>query len=384
MFLMRICLLSSGHNPDDGRIYYKEARSLTKKYSDVWIISPFPGRIPNKEEKVKFLTVPFSHSWIRRLIIMKEIYKVALKLKADVYHCHEPESLIVATKLKKELGSKVIFDSHEMYSTYIEGRVSDFLCNIAVNAYKLYEKRKVRQCDYVLGASWAITEYFEKIVGSERTETILNCPLPDIFGNVLIREWGEETVVCHEGHLSFARGLKTMVKAIEIVSRKHPVRFKIIGDVFGEEKRWLESYVTEHNLEKIIERTGWLDYRDVGTAFANCHIGLLAFEKLPNHVIAAPNKFFNYIYFGLPVVIPNHCIGLKRLIEEEKCGLSTNITSAESYAKAISYMIENRKETIQMGLNAKKASLKKYSWIHMEMKLFNVYDQLEKKIVILR
>lgn len=380
MFLMRICLLSSGHNPDDGRIYYKEARSLTKQYSDVWIISPFPQRIPNKEEKVKFLTVPFSHSWIRRLIIMKEIYKVALKLKADVYHCHEPESLIVATKLKKELGSKVIFDSHEMYSTYIEGRVPDFLCNIAVNAYKLYERNKVRQCDYVLGASWAITEYFESFMGNDRIETILNCPLPDIFGEVPIREWDEETIVCHEGHLPFARGLKTMVKAIEIVKRRHPVKFKIIGDVFGKEREWLESYIAQHNLNGVILRTGWLDYRDVGTALASCHIGLIAMQKLPNNIVTSANKEFNYMYYGIPFVSPDFRLSTNKLIAEEKCGFSANSTSAESYAEAISYMIENREETIQMGLNAKRASLEKYSWSHMEMKLFNVYEQIESKL----
>jgi glycosyltransferase involved in cell wall biosynthesis len=375
---MRICLLTSGHNPDDDRIYYKEARSLIKKYSDVWIISPFPQRIPKVEDKVKFHSIPFSCSWIQRYRNLKEIYKVALKLKADVYHCHEPESLIVAIDLKKKLGCKVVFDSHEMYSASLASRFPAYLHNKVMSAYKLYESLKVRQCDYMLGASWAIAEYFKSFMGSHRIETILNCPLPDIFGEVPAREWGEETVVCHEGHLPFARGLKMMVKAIEIVNRKYPVRFKIIGDVFGEERRWLESYVAEHKLENIIERTGWLDYRDVGTALASCHIGLIAMQKLPNNIVTSANKEFNYMYYGIPFVSPNFRLSTNKLIAEEKCGLSANSVSAESYAEAISYMIENRKETIQMGLNAKRASQEKYLWNHMEMKLFKVYEQIEK------
>jgi len=309
---------------------------------------------------------------------MRELYKAALDLKADIYHCHEPESLAVAAKIKKKLNCRIIFDSHEMWSASIAQRFPESLHQLITHVYKWYEHKNIPECDYVLGASWTISEYLESILGRERTEVLLNCTPADIFGEVPERKWNEETIVCHEGNLPFARGLKTMVKAIEIVSKKYPVKFKIIGDVFGKEKEWLEEYVKLNNLNGIIERTGWLDYRDVGPALAHCHIGLIALQNLPNNVVTSANKEFNYMYFGIPFVSPDFRLSTNKLIAEEKCGLSADSQSPESYAQAITFMIEHRNETLRMGENARRASEVKYSWSHMEKKLLNVYQNLER------
>lgn len=376
---MRICLLSSGHKPNDDRIFYKEARSLAKIYDDVWIISPYVSDIPVKKDGVKFFSIPaYPRDWFSRFITIRALYNVALALKADLYHCHEPESLMAAIKLKKVLGCKVIFDSHEMYSATLAQRFPKHLHNLIMFMYKFFERSKINKCDFVIGATWSISDHLTRIVGTERTETILNCSLPDIFGEAQKKVWGEEIIVCHDGSLPFSRGLKTMIEAVNMVRKKHKIKFKIVGDVFGAEKQWLESYIRIHSMEDVIELTGWLDYNDVGAAMSECHIGLVALEKVPNHIIAAPNKIFNYMYFGMPFIAPEHCSNIKRLIEEEKCGLLADTDSAGSYAEALCYLIENRDEMIKMGLNAKRAADTKYSWPVMEEKLFNVYGRLNR------
>lgn len=374
---MKICLLSSGHKPNDDRIFYKEARSLAKKYSDVWIVSPFASNIPVVKYGVKFLSIPTrTRNWVGRLVTMRELYKAALGLKADIYHCHEPESLMVAIKLKKVLKCEIIFDSHEMYSATLAQKFPKSLHKVIMSLYKLYEQAKIRQCHFVVGATWSISEYLAQTVGVEKTETILNCSLPDIFGEVRKKKWEEEIIICHDGVLTFSRGLKTMVKAIDIVRKKHRIKFRIVGDVFGTEKEWLEYYIKSRGLGDTIERTGWLDYEDVGKAISECHIGLLALENLPNHTIAAPNKIFNYMYCGLPFIAPDHCVDMKKLVEEEKCAILAQEGSAMSYANAISYLIENRDEMVKMGLNARKATDTKYSWPIMEKKLLSLYEAI--------
>ncbi len=375
---MRICHLISRHSPYDGRIFFKEARSLTKKYNDVWIISPSDEKTPQIKDGVNFLYISkSSRDWLGRIKNIKQLYRAALSLKADIYHCHEPESLAVAIKLKIKLNAKIIFDSHEMWSYSIAQRFPRVFHSAIIWLYKWYEQRKISNCDYVLGASWEIAKYLQSIIGTERTETILNCTPEDIFGNVQDKQWGEETIICHDGTLDLSRGLKTMIKAIEIVSKKYQVKFKIVGDVFGEERKWLESYVQNKNLNGIIERTGWLDYRDVGPALAHCHIGLIVLQKIPNNIVTSANKEFNYMHFGIPFIAPDFRLSTNKLIAEEKCGLSADSTSPQSYANAITYMIEHRRETAQMAENARKAVEMKYSWSHMEGKLFNVYKRVE-------
>jgi len=80
-----------------------------------------------------------------------------------------------------------------------------------------------------------------------------------------------------------------------MVRSKHPIQLRIIGDVYGEEKKWLDSYVNTHRMEGEVVRTGWLDYRQVGPVISECHIGLIGYDRRPNHVVAAPNKLFNYM-----------------------------------------------------------------------------------------
>lgn len=374
---MKVCLLSSGHKPYDDRIFYKEARSLRKIHDDVTIISPYSSDIPDDRCGIAFLSIPANPLNLSgRSKTISDLYKVGLNLRADVYHCHEPESLIVALKLKKRLGCKVIFDSHEMYAASLAQKFPEMFQPAISSLYSMYEKIKVSKCDYALGASWAISDYLSGIIGSERTETILNCTPEDIFGEVPERKWSDETIICHEGNLPFERGLKTMVKAVEIVSKKYKIKFRIIGDVFGAEREWLETYIRHAGLNGIINRTGWLDYHDVGPALAHCHIGLVALQKLPNNIVTSANKEFNYMYFGIPFIAPDFRLSTIKLIADEKCGLSADSNSPESYAQAITYMIENRESAIQMGVNAKRAADRAYTWKHMEKKLLNVYSRL--------
>lgn len=351
---------------------------MAKKYDDISIVSPYAEKIPLQKNGIKFYSVPTNPLNVAgRLKTIRELYEIASKLKADICHCHEPESLVAALKLKKRTGCKVIFDSHEMYSATLAQRFPRHLHKSIMYLYQLYEQPKIHRCDFVIGATWSISDYLSKSLDKNRTETILNCTLPDVFGAVPQSKPRKEIIICHDGSLLFLRGLKTMVKAINIVRKKYPVKFKIIGDVYNEEREWLVSYISKHDMKNMVVRTEWLDYEEVGRAMSECHIGLLALEKLPNHIIAAPNKIFNYMYFGMPFVAPDFCIDIKKLINEEHCGITADSSSSESYANAIMSLIESEEKFMEMSSNARKAAQSKYSWPVMERKLFNVYELLK-------
>lgn len=372
---MKICMLSSGHRANDDRIFYKEARSLAKVYDEVYIICPNISTPPD-DLKIKFKTFEKGNGIFGRFKTMNRLLQVARSCKADLFHCHEPESLWVAVQLKREMKAKVIFDSHEMYSASLEGRFYKPLGKIVALFYRQIEKSLIRKCDGSIAASWAIGGYLKSILVPQNTEVILNAPVVEVFGEHGEREWGETTIVCHDGHLGFDRGLVTMVKAVHIVSKKHRVVFKIVGDVFGKEREWLERYIGEYGLERVIIRTGWLDYKDVGKELGPCHIGLIALQNVPNNVVTSSNKVFNYMLYGIPFIGPEFRLAKIKLVQEDQCGLLADSSSPESYASAISYMIQHRDETIRMGLNAKRASMEKYRWEHMERKLLAFYRQI--------
>ena len=370
---VRICMATSGHAADDDRIFFKEARSLVKFGADVVVLCAQGKKPPAKTDGVRFVHYEGGGGLKGRARTIGKLAQAIAAQRCDVVHCHEPDSLVAALRAKRRTGVKVIFDSHELWAGVWSERFPA-PCRPAVRAaYRLLERRWVARCDAAVGASHAISEYLASILGPERVATILNVPAVEIFGEGEGSRSGDETILCHDGSLTFSRGLKTMAEAVRLVSARHRVVLKIVGDVFGEEKTWLDAFVAKHRLESVIVRTGWLPYEEVGAALAPCHIGLICFLPGPNHEIAAPNKCFNYLLYGMPVVGPDFPRSHFAILAQEGCAALADPTSAESYAEALSAMLEDPEGTEKMAATARELSKTKYRWLHMEPRLLGLY-----------
>lgn len=373
---VRICMATSSHPADDDRIFFKEARSLVKAGAYVVVICAHNQILPVKQDGVHFVNYSGGGSLKDRAFTISKLEKAITEQHCDVIHCHEPDSLIAALRVKRRLGVKVIFDSHEMWSGVTAARFPKVSWPLVEAIYQRIERKMVSRCDAALGASLFISEYFGSILGAERVSTILNVPVVEIFGDYEERVWGEETILCHDGHLTFDRGLKTMLKALRILSEHHQVVLKIVGDVFGDEKSWLEAFVSEYHLEKNIVKSGWLPYQDVGKSLAPCNIGLICFLPLPNNKIAAPNKCFNYLLYGMPIVGPNFSNSHFAILEKEGCACLADPDSPEAYAEVISKMILQKEKTAKMALASRELSNFKYRWEHMEPVLIDLYKRV--------
>lgn len=373
---IRICHVTSAHPADDDRIFFKEARSLAAFGADVVILHASGRSTPTSSDGVRFCTFRGAAGFGGRLQAVRRIEDAIRSLKCDVVHCHEPDSLVAALRTKRDHGARVVFDSHEMWGGVAAGRFHRRLWRVVEAAYKSFERRYLVRCDAAIGASWAISEYLTTVLPGERVATILNVPVVDVFGEGCEKAWGDETILCHDGHLAFDRGLKTMAEAVRILAGRYRVRLRIVGDVFGREREWLESFIKHHRLETVIERTGWLPYSEVGNALASCHIGLIALQRTPNNIVTSSNKVFNYMLYGIPFIGPDFRLAKQKLVREEQCGLLSDSSSPSSYAAAIESMIQDREATQRMAQRAVEASRRRYRWEHMEPVLLNLYERV--------
>lgn len=373
---MKICMATSSHPADDDRIFFKEARFLARAGADVTVLCAKDKKPPTGTEGVRFANYDGGSGLRQRAFSVGVLDHALAAGHFDVIHCHEPDSLLAALRVKRRSGVKVIFDSHEMWSAVAAERFPRPFWKPLMAVFEMIERRWIAQCDAAIGASWAISEYLAEIIGQERVATILNVPVVQVFGEGQGKEWGETTILCHDGHLNFNRGLKTMAEAIRIVSSRHRVVFKIVGDVFGEERDWLDRFVRMHGLEEVIVRTGWLPYGDVGKALSPCHIGLIALQETPNNIVTSSNKVFNYMLYGIPFIGPQFRLSKRKLVEEDHCGVLADSHRPESYAEAIYSMIRDRAGTLKMSQRALNASKTKYRWEYMEPILLDLYEHV--------
>jgi len=373
---LRVVHATSGHPADDDRIFYKEAKSLARAGADVTLLCSDITKPPATLDGVRYKTYPGGGSLRRRAITKRRLESALIHGKFDVVHCHEPDSLLCALRVKRKKRLRVIFDSHEMWGYTLAQRFPPAMWPVVSRGFQWLECRWLRKCDRAIGASWPISDYLAKTLGSDNVVTILNTPVVDVFCPPVAKSWDDPITFCHDGHLPFARGLKTMAKAVRKVCENYSIRFKIVGDVFGQERDWLESFIDRYGLQEIITRTGWLPYGKVGEALAPCHVGLIALAELPNNVVSSPNHLFNYMLYGMPFISPSFCEPQKKLIAEEQCGLLANSSDPTSYAAAMRWLLENKSETRAMSERAISASRNKYRWEHMEPLLVKLYENL--------
>ena len=372
----KVCLLTSAHPPDDDRVYFKEARSLCRMGAEVTLVCPAGKLPPEPPPNLRFVTFSGPKPLAQRFVQVGTLAALAGAHQPQIVHCHEPEALLAGLRVKNATGAKVIFDSHESWPATAAQKFPSFLWSAVEQAFSCQERRWLRGCDGAIGASWAISDYLKNAVPAERVETILNVPVPEVFGVAPEREWDGTTIVCHDGTLGFDRGLKTMVQAVHLVAARHSVVLKVVGDVFGREREWLVGYLQRHRIERLVARTGWLPYHQVGREIAACHIGLIALQRRPNNVVTSSNKVFNYMLYGLPFIGPDFRLAKAHLVKEHACGLLADSSSPSSYAAAIEYMIEHREETREMGRRALEASRAQYQWQHMEPRLLRLYQKV--------
>ena len=398
-------MISTRHSLDDARVFHKEAKSLAGAGHEVLLVltcndkyeySTSDGKtilqgIPPDGEAwyagIRVLGRPKRSGLFGKYLNYLELGRLAGKQEADVYHAHEPDlSLAIAVRAKRlseRQGRRamIVHDMHEYPPGESYDRIAGLLKVPVLLGHFLWDKLLMRRVDFVVTANSIVRGYSLVLSPTTGVEVLYNGPSLKLFMQGRPKRWNgseERLILCHEGSLPFDRGLREMIEAVDRMGDR--VSLGIVGDVFGKEREWMNRQIRERKLEDIVTCTGWLPYEQVGEAVAQCHVGLILFrECMENRMAGPPNKLFNYMNAGLPVIsvaFPE----MRRIINEEKCGVMIFDQTVESIVSSLQKIIENPAEMEKMGEAGQQAIRERYSWEQMEKRLLSVYDELSGKL----
>lgn len=371
---MRICHVTSVHNSHDNRILKKECISLAKRKDfKVFLIAKGKSEIYNGVHIVGIKEK--SASRIKRIsFVVKEIYKKCIEIDADIYHLHDPELLLLISKLKKK-GKKVIFDSHEMYYEQIKIKpyIPAILRNCIAYLYRIFENRSCDKLDAVIfpcavGGKHPFSDRVKKC------EFINNYPLLSEFNKVDINEQYKEKkefIVCCVGSLTRERGILNLVKACNMLNIKLILGGEITPLNFKKELMSLKEF------ENIVDYRGVCDRDEVFEIYKSASVGASTilevgqYSKIENF----PTKVYEFMLFGLPFIISNFDYS-KRIINEFDCGICVDPNDIEDIANKINIMRKDYKRAYSMGVNGRRAVEKYFNWEMEELKLYRLYDNL--------
>lgn len=362
---VKVCHISTVHSAFDVRIFYKECKALAAAGYDVNLIVTH-----TKEETVEGVhIVPLSNreSRIYRFFIKSwsALFK-ALKVNAEIYHFHDPE-LIPFGKILKLFGKKVIYDVHEDVPMQILTKewIKPGLRRAISGVFNWYEKNSVKLFNKVIAARPDIGRNFSQ----KMVAVVRNMPVLGIIDEVKPADIQvEKPYVIYAGGITKARGIKEMVDAI--------------GRLDGKIELWLFGpWDYQEYKEECKKSPGWKYTRDMGyvplkvvySYMKQAYIGIVNFLPAPNHISTMPNKPFEYMTCGLPVVMSNFDYW-KELFGEY--AFFADPAMPEDIAKKIEYLLENPERAREFGEKGRKFIRETYSWEAEQEILLDVYKEL--------
>ena len=362
----RIVHLSTAHGRCELRVHLKECNSLAAAGYEVHYVVA-DGLGDERVGDVFVHDIGEARGRFQRMLLHPwRMLVAARKLNACLYHFHDPEILLVALFLLRG-GAKVIYDSHEDIPRSLLSRdwIPRWIRPALSAIFEALENFVAHRLSAIVGATPYIAARF--LLLNPMTVAINNYPLRSEI-EYEVERTSDARTVCYLGGIGRIRGIEEMVCALEYVEAQ-----LILAGPF-------ESTETEQAMRVL---PGWtkVDYRgkvsraEVREIMAASRAGLIFYHPEPNHVDAQPNKMFEYMSAGLPVLASDFPLW-REIIKGNDCGLCVDPLDPPTIAEAIDFLTTNPERAKQMGENGRRAVHEHYNWSVEEHKLLNLYKNL--------
>lgn len=374
---MKVVFLRSNPVDPDPRVE-KEVNSLIKNGFDVEIVawdrsSKYKIResyLDLEAGKVKIYRfgIPASYGGgIKKNLIPLVLFQIKLyrwlcsnKNEYDVIHACDFDTAHIAMYVSKKYKKRFVYDIFDYYVDAFS------VPNLLKPLIEKMDHNIINSADATIICSEKRKEQI-KGANPKRLVIIHNTPaqLNGYVGKLKLNE--SKIKIVYVGILSESRFLKQIA---EFVRNNPDYEFHIAG--FGE----LENYFKEisQKFNNIIYY-GKLPYKETLALENSCDIMAVIYDpSIPNHYYAAPNKFYEALLLGKPLIVSRNT-GIDEIVFKNNFGevIEYNLKSFEI---AVNRLVERKKEWPVMSKNMKELYRKEYSWAEMEKRLVNLYKEI--------
>jgi glycosyltransferase involved in cell wall biosynthesis len=176
--------------------------------------------------------------------------------------------------------------------------------------------------------------------------------------------------IIYAGNITPIRGLREVVQAMKLVTDCDVV-LNLVGLIYPDDFQQEIRILAGPN----VILYGKMPFEESQQLVRCSDIGVVTFHPLANHVEALPNKLFEYMQNGLPVIASDFPIW-KNIIEQVGCGIAVDPLKPEEIAAAIRKLANDPALRHEMGEAGIKAVKQKYSWEREQNILLQLYREL--------
>jgi len=390
---MKICMISQ-HPPFDIRSYYKIKKVFIKLGHEVWYINwvkrpseenlvkpPVKDIINHNLEDnsytIKILSEigpphhPFFLRAMQSLKAFKLLYHKVQEIHPDILYINNPLLLPLGLYCQKKLGLAVIYDVyedsygfglHRLIISFIEKRLAKLTDCLFTTTEGLRNKfRTFHKNIYVVYNSVDITRIPSNQIKIQRESLGIN---------------KDAIVVGYTGMLSSIRGIDKAIEALKYLEDTN-IHLLIVGGPESELKK-ANNLATKYSVESRVHLLDSVSFDEIWKYYKIMDIGLILYQPAPNHVRTLPNKLFDYITMGIPIIaseIPEY----KRAFPvSKKAIMFVDATNPIEIAKKIELLSKSPDIRLELSKNAKQIFNKKHRWEIMEKNIAKALNSIEK------
>lgn len=167
--------------------------------------------------------------------------------------------------------------------------------------------------------------------------------------------------VVFSGAHGFANGLGAVLDAAAELLRQGERGIQLVFIGAGRERDGLMARSRRDGLDTLCRWVGPIPKNELGWILPRMDVGMQVLVNAPAmHYGTSPNKFFDYIACGLPVV-NNYPGWLAEMIAEHNCGIAVPPNDPAAFAKALVWLRDHPAEREAMGRRARALAEQQFS-----------------------
>lgn len=348
----------------------KEATTLSNAGNEVVILGW--GRYGNEEQTKETLSKYCIHRFQFRAPLGYRIFPFLpfwwlhvsywlLKEKWDVVHAADLDCLIPSLIISKFLSRPIVYDIFDFYSDQVAFSPALRKIIASIDCYLMKYVDEI-----ILADSSRIHQILQK--SYQNVSIIYNSPPMEVLNDYCTPKKSDMFKIFFAGGLSMDRDISSIIRACSDIT---DIFFEIAG--YGHRVPEILK-ICEQNSR--VHFLGQIHYKMVILKTFQADL-LFAFydPKVPNNVYASPNKLFEAMMCGKPILV-NSGTSMAKIVSEEKCGLVLEYGDLSLIREAVLKIKNDKKFSENLGKNGKRAFDEKYNWNIMEKRLIKIYKRI--------
>jgi len=355
------------------------SRELIKQGHEVSMLTT-SNKIDSKIERIKidgidviYLKVPYSQnmSIFRRLLSF-----LSFMLKSTIISLKEKDvDLLIATSTPLTIGFPALlvkkikkipflFEVRDLWPE-VPIQMGGLNNKLIVKLAQWFEKTIYKNAKHIVALSPGMQEgVIQTGIPAEKVTMIPNMSKVDIFSSrekktEIYSELGLQSdtfKVVYFGAMGIANGMDYIIEGIHHLKGNEKIEFLFIGG--GSTESALIDKCKKLDLSSV-HFLGGFGLEELSEIVNLCDVSLVTFANLPILATNSPNKLFDSLSAGKPIIV-NSPGWTKDLVEEHKCGLFVDPEKPEELAGKINFLLENPEICMEMGINSRKLAESKY------------------------